>query len=86
MIYYAIHAAAKNDASGNPRRCFLIYDSAGNAVGAVDEGYKGDRAVASSGILPDGATLIMLGTIPTTPSFRRECLRDFAPSSRKASR
>ncbi len=76
-MYYAIHIAAKNDANGNPRRAVLIYDAAGNHVGTVDEGYKGvSGAIAASGLIPEGATVRVLARIPTTPMFRRDCLRE----------
>ena len=75
-MYYAIHCAAKNDANGNPRRFYLVYDAAGNLCATVDEGYRGSRCLAD--VLPDGATCKVLARIPTTPAFRRDALRGAA--------
>ena len=36
--------AASNDRNGNPRRLFLIVDTDGNIVEAIDEGYNGTSA------------------------------------------
>ena len=39
-----IHAKTTNDASGNPRRCFILLGCEGNALAVVDEGYLGEDA------------------------------------------
>jgi hypothetical protein len=74
-MFYAIHLRAPNDANGNPRRCFAIYAESGEYLGTVDEGYKGDRAIGASGLIPEGATVRILGRFDTTPSQRRELLK-----------
>lgn len=39
-----IHAKTTNDASGNPRRCFILLNGEGKALAVVDEGYLGEDA------------------------------------------
>ena len=35
------HQRCKNDANGNPRRLFVLWDASGNIVAVADEGYRG---------------------------------------------
>lgn len=69
-----LHLDAGNDRNGNPRRMFLVFETAtGSPVAAVDEGYSGDTV---SRLFP-GA--IKLGDrIPTTPNTHRDWLRHFS--------
>jgi hypothetical protein len=61
----------------------MVYDAAGNLVGVADEGYSGSRAITSGKLkldgkpvnLPEGATVIDLGRVDTTPGFYREAIR-----------
>ena len=39
MFMYAVKIETYNDASGNPRRGYLVYDDTGNLVGFADEDY-----------------------------------------------
>jgi hypothetical protein len=39
-----IHVKSPNDSNGNPRRLYLVQKGA-EILGAVDEGYNGDRAL-----------------------------------------
>lgn len=39
-----IHAKTTNDASGNPRRCFVLLNGAGHVLAVANEGYLGDGA------------------------------------------
>ena len=45
----AIYIDADNDRNGNPRRGWIITDSAGNFVAFIDEGYDGKSALANLG-------------------------------------
>lgn len=47
------HYAATNDPYGNPRRAYVLEDSAGTIVAAWDESYKG--ALAVPGVFRDKA-------------------------------
>lgn len=40
-----LHIRADNNASGNPRRCFVVLTPAGRIVETIDEGYAGEGAV-----------------------------------------
>lgn len=40
-----IHLATKKDTNGNPRRLFLVLDSNGNPIEAIEEGYAGTSVV-----------------------------------------
>ena len=44
-VYFIAHLATKNDANGNPRRIFVVFDADGNVIDAVDEGYRGTAVV-----------------------------------------
>ena len=35
------HLRGPQDTNGNPRRCFVVYDSGGNILEVIDEGYAG---------------------------------------------
>lgn len=73
-----IHAAAKNDANGNPRRCYLVVDRAGFAM-AIDEGYSGDRAIDAE-LGPElGRELRgrVTGRLEVSPRDYKSLLRDF---------
>ena len=67
--YYAIHVNAQNDINGNPRRAFMVYDSAGAFVGSVDEGYGGKGVLERYGKDVD---IHILAEIPTTVGFYRD--------------
>ena len=41
----AVYIGTKNDTNGNPRRGWILFDSAGTAHGFVDEGYEGHAAL-----------------------------------------
>lgn len=75
-----IKLCAKNDSNGNPRRCYVLLDSDGAVVCAVDEGYEGLGALAA---IP-GASCITYTPVEfdTTPTEYRRLLREF-PASRK---
>lgn len=67
----SLHICAPNDNNGNPRRCFVVIDDAGNVVEAIDEGYDGQSAVTDK--YPDAK----LGPkIEVTPSEYRSWLRE----------
>ena len=74
-MFYAIHLRATNDANGNPRRCFVIFDGDGSRIGAVDEGYNGAQAIERSGLLPKGAEVNLLCQISVPVSEYRDSLR-----------
>lgn len=40
-----IRLNAGNDTNGNPRRIYVVFDTRGNMVDAVDEGYSGIQAL-----------------------------------------
>lgn len=48
----AVYIATKNDRNGNPRRGWIVMDQSGEAVRFVEEGYRGNGALADAG-LPD---------------------------------
>jgi hypothetical protein len=59
-----IHLKAKNDANGNPRRIYAIYNTeTGQLIDAIDEGYNGSSAWRKK--YPNG---LDGGEIDTTPS------------------
>jgi len=70
-VLYALPIACDNDANGNPRRGWIMH-SAGPAgltsCGYVDEGYGN----ALHELRAAGRDVRELGTIPTTPAYRRE--------------
>lgn len=39
------HFCASNDINGNPQRCYVLVDEAGQSLAVWDEGYKGSDAV-----------------------------------------
>ena len=68
-----IRLCAKNDVNGNPRRVFVLLDSDGCIVRAIDEGYAGVGAL-------DGIFDYRQLGIPdfdTTPAEYRRLLREF---------
>ena len=67
MKYYQ-HICAENDASGNPRRLYLLYDGLGG-VEVVDEGYSG-----LVGAVPDYRERIALMTIHVSAEEYQEIL------------
>jgi hypothetical protein len=42
---FAIRLNAGNDSNGNPRRIYVVFDSTGKIVDAIDEGYSGINAL-----------------------------------------
>jgi hypothetical protein len=70
MKRYAVKINAGNDANGNPRRAWLVYDRNGNYLGTVDEGYSGDAELKRQ---YPGA--VVLAVVPTTVKFYREALQ-----------
>ncbi len=67
-----IRLCAKHDTNGNPRRVFVLLDSDGAIVRAIDEGYGGSRvldAYSLRGPITD---------FETTPAEYRRLLRDFS--------
>ena len=67
MKYYQ-HICAQNDANGNPRRLYLLYDGVGGVV-VVDEGYSG-----LTGAVPDYRERIALMTINVSAEEYQEIL------------
>lgn len=63
------HLRAPNDASGNPRRCYVIFDVDANILDVVDEGYSGFPAVYRD------MKLAQLPTMTVTPSEYRQFLK-----------
>jgi hypothetical protein len=62
---------AGNDANGNPRRAFVVYDApSGHKLAAYDEGYAGHHAVP--GYVWDAATY--LGDVHVRPAEYRHIL------------
>ena len=71
---FAIRLDAGHDRNGNPRRAFICYRASNQEyLGACDEGYQG---CAAPRLFLPGATVHVLATVPTTPAFRLEALRD----------
>lgn len=77
----AVKINAKNDANGNPRRGWIMYEANGRIAGFVDEGYQGRGALADEGFR--FATEVSGEDIPVTPGFYRTMKKKhgrFAPS------
>ena len=77
-----IHAKTTNDASGNPRRCFILLNGEGDALAVVDEGYLGEDAWyrliqprADGKHVRDGVEASAY-SIRVTPAEYRRLLRD----------
>ena len=64
-----IRLNAGNDRNGNPRRVFVVFDSDGDIVDAIDEGYEGDDALRKLGYPTS------YSTFKTTPAEYRDLLR-----------
>ncbi len=68
-----IRLCAKHDSNGNPRRVFVLLDSDGSIVRAIDEGYAGSRVLEGyslSGAITD---------FETTPAEYRRFAARFRP-------
>lgn len=77
-----LHLDAGHDTNGNPRRLFLVLHLTEGIVAAVDEGYYGASALDRD--LSPKVGKILRGengyhTIKTTPSERRDLLKQFGP-------
>lgn len=67
---YAVRIQASHTPSGNPRRCWLVYNSKGTYLTAIDEGYQGHAALSRP--FPKAETLT---DIPTNATFYNQaCL------------
>lgn len=71
MIY--LHLKCPNDDNGNPRRIYLVLDKNGDIVDAIDEGYKGVRAVTKKYPRAKQGPSFRI-----YPSDRRYLLREFS--------
>jgi len=52
--FYAMKIEANNDANGNPRRGWLVYDANGIFQGFADEGYRGSGALINAAAILAG--------------------------------
>jgi hypothetical protein len=41
---YGVRLMAPNDPSGNPRRCWVVFNVKGERIDVIDEGYDGESA------------------------------------------
>jgi len=77
----ALHLDAGHDTNGNPRRIYIILEAeTADIIDAVDEGYRGRRALeiwADEHNAPEVAKL-RPPTIATTATERRDLLRNAA--------
>jgi hypothetical protein len=70
-----IRLCAKNDRNGNPRRVYILLDSEGEIVRAVNEGYLGSGAL--DGILDPSVNRSLIRDFSTTPAEYRRLLREY---------
>ena len=75
-MYYAVHLDSGQDTNGNPKRCFVIYNAAGDYVDAVDEGYEGTRALRRARV-PENSTVKILGRFKVTRSEYNEAVKGY---------
>ena len=76
-----VHVKAPNTPSGNPQRLYLVLDGP-TVLGAVDEGYVGDRALAE---YVGGAGLMrsISCTVNVTATEYKRFLKDHGPKSNR---
>jgi len=74
--FLAIHLNAGNDASGNPRRLYVIVDIGGAVHAVIDEGYNGQQAIRMAGF-PSSTPII--GQFPVPVRDYRNLLKSFPP-------
>tara|TARA_R100000005_G_C4955463_1_gene174170 strand:- start:581 stop:850 length:270 start_codon:yes stop_codon:yes gene_type:complete len=67
----AIKMRAPNNASGNPRRGWLVYTRDGDFLGFIDEGYGGRQALTS--LYPNA---IELASIPVQPKTYNDAYKE----------
>lgn len=68
----ALHFNAGNDANGTPRRVFVVVNTSGVVIKAIDEGYLGERAV--TGEFPG---IAIVGQFPIKPVDYKHFLRTY---------
>lgn len=70
----AICLNATNDRNGNPRRCYVVFDTAKQvAIDCIDDNYEGKHALTSR--YPKA---VYLGEFATVPSEYRDSLRQWS--------
>lgn len=78
----AVHLAAPNDANGNSRRVYVVFDDEADVIAVVDEGYRGTGALKDAGF--EG--IHVSGKFATTPGEYRNLIkvgRDLAERARR---
>jgi len=68
----ALYFNAGNDTNGNPRRLFVVVNTAGAVIGAYDEGYAGESAVTKH--YPG---IAIVGRFDITPAQRKSLLKEY---------
>jgi hypothetical protein len=78
----AIRLNAGNDSNGNPRRVYVVFDSTGKIIDAIDEGYSGIQALDE--VYPKHNDSV--ASFDTSPSEYRELVKSYSKRSTVKSR
>lgn len=68
----ALHFNAGNDANGNPRRVFVVVNTAGKVVEAINEGYRGERSVTE-----EYPGIAIVGSFPISATEYKKFLKEY---------
>jgi hypothetical protein len=73
-LLVALHLAAPNDTSGNPRRGWVLVETTGTVVGWIEEAYQGERALTSA-VQTRGRALLRIPRVNVTVTELRRWRR-----------
>jgi hypothetical protein len=74
VIHHIIKLDAGHDGSGNPRRCFVLFDEDSEVIDVIDEGYEGASAITRDYKITDTKVMSRIYSIVVTFSEYRKWL------------
>ena len=79
---FSVRLNAGNDVNGNPRRVYVVFDSSGKIIDAIDEGYSGINALDSAYPKHNDS----VASFDTSPSEYRELVKSYSKRTTAKSR